>query len=276
MTPLRADLLRDIPLERVALCLGYRRDTRDKARWKRPGSVLSINGSKFYDHLQGAGGGGAIDLVLLATGCRFPEALRILHRIAAEQPAIPSDPDPGSQVRQYLERQRGIATELIRTCFRHNILAADRRTNAVFIARDAHGNHTGAEIVGTRPGNPFKGMAPGSCKARGGFWIARGTPQNALLVESAIDALSAYQLPEMDRFDLFLSTAGLATRLSPWINAFPLQHIACGYDADPHGDQAAKRLLRSCPRLRRIRPHGAKDWNEYLQRQNTPDSRRSA
>ena len=69
----------------------------------------------------------------------------------------------------------------------------------------------------------------------------------------------------MQDIDLFLSTAGLATRMPPWINAFQLQNIACGYDADPPGDQAAERLIRTNTNLRRIRPIGEKDWNDILQ-----------
>ena len=59
---------RSLPLDRVATALGCRRDVTDKARWKRPGSVLSINGEKFFDHLAGTGGGGAISLVMHAHG----------------------------------------------------------------------------------------------------------------------------------------------------------------------------------------------------------------
>ena len=54
----------------------YRRDPADRARFKREGSIISINGATFFDHLRGTGGGGAIGLVIHATGCRFPEALR--------------------------------------------------------------------------------------------------------------------------------------------------------------------------------------------------------
>ena len=127
----------------------------------------------------------------------------------------------------------------------------------------------GAELLGTRPDHPFRGMAPGSRKARGGFWIARRKqPQSSLIVESAVDALSAFELPCMKDTDLFLSTAGLANRMPPWIAAFHLQHIACGYDADPPGDQAAERLIRANPNIRRIRPTGQKDWKGVLQSRN--------
>ena len=51
--------VRNLPLDGVAVSLGYRRDGLDRSRWKRPGSVLSLNGAKFFDHLAGSGGGGA-------------------------------------------------------------------------------------------------------------------------------------------------------------------------------------------------------------------------
>ena len=43
----RADRVRDAALEPLARQLGYRPDSRNPARWKLPGSVLSISGSRF-------------------------------------------------------------------------------------------------------------------------------------------------------------------------------------------------------------------------------------
>ncbi len=63
---------------------------------------------------------------------------------------------------------------------------------------------------------------------------------------------------------IVLSTAGLATSLPPWINAFNLQKIACGYDADHAGDQAARRLIQTNPNITRSRPRGHSDWNDCL------------
>ena len=270
---LQADALRGIPLERVAVALGYRRDCRDKARWKRPGSILSINGARFYDHLSGQGGGGAIDLVLHAQNGSFLEALDTLARIAPprDAPARPPflerlDPTFWPRVQEYLCRSRCVDPAILVAGFRQRILGADRRSNAVFIVRSAEKQPAGAELLGIQPENPFRGMAPGSRKARGGFWIARRKPpQAALIVESAVDALSAFELAEVNRFDLFLSTAGIAPSLPPWIKPFHLQTLACGYDDDPPGNEAAERLIRSHPRIQRIRPQGAKDWNEILQ-----------
>ena len=68
---------RSLPLDRVATALGYRRDVRDKARWKRPGSVLSINGEKDFDHMSGTGRG-AINLAMHARGGRFRDAVAFL------------------------------------------------------------------------------------------------------------------------------------------------------------------------------------------------------
>ncbi len=45
---------RNIPLDRVAAALGCRRDPTDRARFKRGGSVISINGEKFFDHTKRA------------------------------------------------------------------------------------------------------------------------------------------------------------------------------------------------------------------------------
>jgi hypothetical protein len=281
---LQADALRDIPLERVAHALGYHRDTRDRARWKRPGSILSVNGAKFYDHLTGQGGGGAIDLVLHARNCSFLEALDILARLAppcstSDHTAFRKRLDPATwpTAMEYLSGHRCLDPASLAACFRKRILGADRRANVVFVARDADRRPTGAELLGTRHGHTFRGMAPGSRKATGGFWIARHkAPSSAVIVESALDALSAFELPCMQEIDLFISTAGLAARIPPWINAFRLQEIACGYDADPPGDRAAERLIRTNTNLRRIRPNGQKDWNDLLKARKRTKLQKSA
>ena len=118
--PSRVDRLRTIPLETVARELGYRRDRTDRSRWTRRHSVISINGSRFYDHIQGRGGGGAIDLAMHATGCPFREALVLLERIEPEchhgtghhGPDAGITPAPASghwqRVQDYLTGERGL------------------------------------------------------------------------------------------------------------------------------------------------------------------------
>lgn len=277
----RAAHARRLPLEAVARQLGYRPDPRNRQRWKRPGSVLSITGCKFFDHRQGRGGGGAIDLVLHARGGSFLEALAFLApgpdrpTAAQDGPALPAAaPACWPAVRHYLAQRRGLDPALLRRCRRQGLLWADSRRNAVFLCRDRRGRPAGAELAGTRPdprGRTFKGLAKGSRKQAGGFWIPlphRARPQRLLLVESAVDALSAHLLlpPDQAARTLVASSAGIAARLPNWLSKFqlPPPAILCGYDADPAGDLAARSLSRSLPGLRRLRPPRAKDWNDLL------------
>ncbi len=285
----RAAQVRDRSLEPLAVQLGYRREPANPARWKRPGSVLSIRGAQFFDHRQGRGGGGAIDLVMHARGCRFRAAVEFLERHAGRPlpaPAGPSPPDrrnalrlppPADHlwipVRDFLTTARALDPALLERCRQDGILYADARRNAVFLCRDRHQHPVGAELVGTRPaadGRTFKGMAPGSRKARGGFWLpANSDDLDALLLtESALDALAALLLlaPTLPPDTLLASTAGIATTLPPWLQAFRAPRILCAYDADRAGDQAAAALRRNTPNCSRLRPAGAKDWNDLLRR----------
>ena len=285
----RAGQVRNEALGPLAERLGYRRDPRRSARWRGDGSVLSIRGSQFFDHARGQGGGGAIDLVMHARGCSFRQAVEFLADGPPAAPvAAPAERRPPAlrlpapvaahwpPVREFLVEARGLAPALVEACRRAGALYADRRRNAVFPCRDRSGALHGAELVGTRPardGSTFKGLAPGSRRQRGGFWLTSGPvpPSAALLVESAVDALSVLQLPAPDLPApglppncLLASTAGAARRLPRWLGPFPDSGLLCGYDADQAGDQAACALQRLHPALRRLRPSRAKDWNELL------------
>ena len=95
-----ADAARLRPLEEVAPLLGFVRDPADRSRWLREGSVLSVTGIRFFDHLQGRGGGGAIDLVVHARGCRPAAAIRWLA-------GLPTVPAPVVPVRRRRSCRRG-------------------------------------------------------------------------------------------------------------------------------------------------------------------------
>ena len=278
---------RNLPLDRVAAALGYRKDPADRARFRREGSTISINGEKFFDHLRGTGGGGAIDLVIHATGCRFPDALRFLAghegrgEATALQPAprrlqLPwPSPRAWPRVRDALIRQRALRADVLEACHSRGLLYADDRLNAVFICRNANRQPTGAEILGTAPqpgGKRFRGMAPGSRKARGGFWLPcdRNRPALVILTESAVDAISVRSLRihgTREHGAVVASTAGIASSVPPWIEEWKPRRIVCAYDADSAGDGGADRLTVDDPRVIRMRPCGAKDWNEMLMRQ---------
>ena len=273
---------RNIPLDEVAIALGYRRDPVDRVRFKRDGSVISINGAKFFDHLRSTGGGGAIDLVIHVTRCRFPDALHFLggHHGKANAAAIHTAarrlhlPRPSHRawpmVRDALVRQRALRADVLEACQRRGLLHADDRLNAVFICRDANGQPTGAEILGTASpagGGRFRAMAPGSNKARGGFWLPcdHNQPALVILTESAVDAISARSLRipgTREHGAVVASTAGIARSIPPWIEVWKPEPIVCAYDADSAGDNAARRLHLNDPRVTRQRPRGARDWNE--------------
>ena len=277
-----ADRVREAALEPLAERLGYARDPRHRQRWRREGSVLSIRGAKFFDHACGHGGGGAIDLVMHVRGCGFRDAVEFLASTPAAAAAVPAAVPPSLRlpdsvaalwppVRDFLARTRSLDPVRLEHCRQAGTLYADRRRNAVFTCRDRHGTTVGAELVGTCPlpdGSTFKGLAPGSRRDRGGFWLTTGSapPAAVLLTESAVDALSAVLLPApgLPADCLLVSTAGTARRLPRWLDSFPAASLLCGYDADPVGDQAARALLRQLPAMRRLRPHGAKDWNDLL------------
>ncbi len=177
-------------------------------------------------------------------------------------------------MRGFLHTVRGLDPALLDRCRQDGTLYADRRRNAVFVCRDLLSHPVGAELVGTRPdsaGRVFKGMAAGSRKARGGFWLPTSplAPAALLLVESAIDALSAITLlapPQLPPHALVASTAGVAAWLPAWLRDLNAPRTLCAYDADPPGDQAAEALIRRLPHCARLRPAGAKDWNDLLRR----------
>ena len=178
------------------------------------------------------------------------------------------------RVRDALARQRALRADVLEACHGRGLLYADDRLNAVFICRNAGGRPTGAEILGTAAHagtRRFRGMAPGSRKARGGFWLPcdRNRPALVILTESAVDAISARSLRVVGTREtgaVVASTAGIASSVPIWIEDWKPKRIICAYDADSAGDGAAERLAANDPRVFRPRPCGAKDWNEILLR----------
>ncbi len=277
----RAEVLRSRPLEDVLRALGYCRDPGDDTRWRRLGSVVTINGFMFYDHLCGEGGAGAIDLVLHANRCTVPDALAFLSELP-DRPRRPSKclrPRPPQRhwpaVERYLVNQRGLSPSLLALCRDLGLVHADRNGNAVFVRRDAAGNATGTEVVPT--GARCKAAAGASEAAtapimHGGFWVSweLDWPLSVLIAKSAIDALSALSLrlmPAERRECAVISTAAVTANFPAWIEDWNPRRIFCAYDATPGGDDAAQRLFRSDNRVVRVRPAlDGDDWNDMLRR----------
>ena len=55
-----------------------------------------------------------------------------------------------------------------------------------------------------------------------------------------------------------------STTLPRLLQAFCAPRILCAYNADPAGEHAGDALRRNAPNRSRLRPIGAKDWNDLL------------
>jgi hypothetical protein len=282
----RADAARTVPLEAVLLARGAARDRHDRHKWHTELGPLSVFGPKFMNWRLGQGGGGAIDLVMHLAGVDFrtavawlqqhlaatPPARRILAAnplgtpsTVAEKPAGLRLPVPDARllgrVRQYLTGRRGLAASLLEPLIQSGKLYADRRANAVFLLVAGKAQRpVGAELRGTGP-RAWRGMAPGTCKDLGYFWIGAPGSREIVLCESAIDAMSCFQLyPQR----ICISTSGVRVD-PPWLRGLLARDYAifCGFDADGPGDATAARMQALHPSIRRLRPP-AHDWNDAI------------
>ena len=104
-------------------------------------------------------------------------------------------------------------------------------------------------------------MATGTRKDLGYFWIGAQGSQEIVLCESAIDAMSCFQ---MDPQRICISTSGVRAD-PPWLHGLIARgyNILCGFDADGPGDAAAARMIALYPAVTRLRPP-AHDWNDAL------------
>jgi hypothetical protein len=183
------------------------------------------------------------------------------------------------RVRRYLTQCRRLGPSLIEPLIQAGRLYADSRGNAVFLlvagkragtarAPCLHGRQwsacgwrpVGAELRGTGP-RVWRGLAPGTCKDLGYFWIGVHDSRQIVLCESAIDAMSCFQIyPQR----ICISTAGIRTN-PPWLSGLVARgyELYCGFDADGPGDAAAARMMALHPVVDRLRPP-AHDWNDAL------------
>ncbi len=262
----RAESLRGYPLEPVARALGYRSDPDNAVRWRRPGSVLSINRFMFYDHLRAEEGAGAIELAVHALGCTPPDAIDFLAELSdlsmppgGRRQAPAKDPR-WPNLRRYLVERRGLADALVTLCRDLGLVHADPHGNPVFVRRNAAGEATGIETV----------TADRKTTAGGGFWMSWETewPHAVILDGNALDALSILSLhlgPVKRTECATVSTGAVATKVPKWIEAWNPRLIFCAYDATTNGDHAARRLARNDTRIVRLRPAlDNRDWNDML------------
>ena len=120
---------------------------------------------------------------------------------------------------------------------------------ASFYCLEKEKSRWGAELRGTSS-IPWRGMAPGSSKAQGYFFIARPRAKTIILCESAIDAISCFALQPRCRC---ISTSG-ATPHPPWLDTLLRQghQVYCGFDADHTGDRSAQEMAQRYPAIQRL------------------------
>lgn len=281
----RADAVRGIPLRHVLTCWGASRDRRDKRQWRTTVGPLSVTGSKFMNWHREVGGGGAIDLVMHLGQMNYQKAVVWLENHFGSHAAVLSASGPTTsassseqpksrllqlpvadhhkqeQVRSYLMNQRCLEASILEPLLATGKVYADPRGNAVFLMVAGKANRPiGAELRGTGR-QVWRSMAAGSRKDSGYFWVGAKGSSTIVLCESAIDAISCFQL---NRVCICISTAGVRAnpRWLPRLIARGFQ-IHCGFDADPPGDRSAMAMIARHPSIERLRPP-AHDWNDVL------------
>ena len=273
----KANSVRNIDISSLLYHHGCTKDSRDKTKWHTPRGIISVNGQKFMNWNQGTGGGGAIDLVIHLQGVEFKDAVFWLcnnYTSAALQQSLSqrmSSPKQFKlpqrndrkllQVIQYLKNQRHIPQELIKNLILSEKLYADDKANAVFILLGKKKRIAGAELRGTS-GPKWRGMAPGSKKNQGCFYLVGSYSKKMVLCESAIDAISCFVFhPKYT----VISTSG-AIANPAWLQNFITKgcKIYCGFDSDTTGNRVANEMIKLYPSIRRLLP-SKHDWNEVLQ-----------
>jgi len=275
----RADRVRGIPLQEVLLLAGAKRDRYDKAKWHTSKGAISCTAAKFMNWNQGVGGGGAIDLAMHLNSLGFKAAVEWLCRHfqdfdyqaplepvrTTELILPPEDSGKLPAVKRYLTDQRSIAPSLIRHLIECGRFYADTRGNVVFLLLEKENRPVGAELRGTSNAR-WRGMAPGSLRDLGYFSVSAPGATTVILCESAIDAISCFELHPMC---LCVSTSGARANPS-WLPSLLREHreIYCGFDSDSTGETMATNMMAQNPGIRRLRPC-QHDWNDVIKQYRT-------
>jgi len=278
-----AAVVRQLPLEDVLIARGAVRDRRDKRKWQTEQGPLSITGAKFMNWQYEIGGGGAIDLAIHLGEMDYRSAVLWLAQHVAGTAITYSStfsqrsPADRKRVRElslpvrddrmldrvcrYLKDRRQLPAHLLKPLIECGRLYADQRGNTVFILVAGKPNRpVGAELRGTGT-TAWRGMAPGTRKDAGYFWIGEPGCRQIILCESAIDAISCHAIHSNH---ICISTSGVRSnpRWLPTLLSNGYQ-IHCGFDADTAGDTAANAMMTIHPSIKRLRPN-VKDWNDVL------------
>lgn len=289
--------LREIPLALVMERMGATPDPADpKRNFLHPAGRITVTENKFYNHTQGKGGGGAIDLAMHLSDLNFKQAIAWLSQEAGKEETInqyklearkhveqiakgtlvpkldvPAKNDSRlPQVIEYLHLQRGLPLKIINHNINQGNLWADKNGNCVFALRNDEGNIVGAEIRGTYS-KPFHGTR--GQKANAFFYTgSNGTSDSKKIAftESAIEAMS-YQALHGDT--LVVGTNGtrreaviaLIKRLEPK-GYKPI----LAFNNDKPGRKLAENISNELTVKHDKEFPSVKDWNDQLLANRAP------
>lgn len=184
-------------------------------------------------------------------------------------------PIAGTPAETYLCERRGIPAELARQTAQYhpafrpwkdtpnipNKHRAPDRPAVLFPIRDLEGRLVAAQGRYMDRREP-KTMTTGHAKA--GLFATPGALEAdpVIITEAPIDALSLAAVG-------YPAVALCGTALREWLaQPLAMRRVLLAFDADAAGDKAASEwtaALRFGTRCARLRPNGAKDWNELLQ-----------
>lgn len=284
------DAARDVPLTAVLENFGLETDPNDPDQWIGAGHRITTKKNKFYDHVHGQGGGGAIDLVMHLRDCDFKQAVAWLgqeisvedaarairataHKTAKACQSLDVSFHPPAKtvgvvaetsIRAFLNSQRGITPTLTEPLLKQGLIYLEEITkkgrqyyNVVFLAQNSQGV-TGCE----RKGLAGRFFGTKGKRKDGAFVVGDSQSKKAVFVESAIDALSYYQLHGPDCY--VISTAG-ATTAPPFVADMEKNgwQLAVGFDNDETGRNFALKFKIKFPKSAIYKPL-KKDWNEDL------------
>lgn len=294
-----ASRVREIPLTEVMERLGCERDPSDpKNNWKTPAGRITITGQKFFNHDMNEGGGGAIDLVKAQLGCDYKAAVAWLggeigkdaaigaamaaakveavQAVAVKPPSpVPTpsrEPQHVERVRRYLVEARQIPAKLVDWCLsKGKVFAATWQTkNGGTLVNAAFALDTGGvELRGTA--SDFHGVRG----KKGAFVISAPAARKAVFVESAIEAMSYYQLAkERGESVRVISTTGSSSEKLLELVTKELaagREVAPAFNYDQAGAMLAAKVEKAGGSARELPPLGCNDWNEYLQLRANPE-----
>jgi len=289
----RANEIREIPLAAVFERFDCKADRRDKHNVDSPAGRISVEGQKWYNHDLHMGGKGAIDLVMhlgnwnytdaiawlgaeLGTDAAVSAALARTRDIATTQArgrvksAVPEPsaaPEAVQRVREYLTNKRGLEPNLVDSVMRQGYVFP-----VVHQAKDREFVNVGFKLSGGK-GVELRGVAGSYHGARGEkglFVIAPKGATKTVFVESAIEALSYYQLADArgESVKVISTTGSSRDRLQKAVQT-EIDNgmtVVPAFNADKAGQSLAAAVTAMGGEKHEIPPYGLNDWNDWLLR----------